>query len=69
MAKFWVTLPIVGTASIHVEAETEEAAIDAAFEVGVDLQNIDEWEVLHRGCQGNVCLLPTHNACANKVED
>ena len=54
---FAVTLPIAGHAYVMVEAENEEAALEAAFnEVTID--NIETWEAVERFNQGNVCYCP-----------
>jgi hypothetical protein len=56
--KSWsVTLPIAGHAYLTVEAETEEEAIEQAFnEVTID--HIETWEAVERFNQGNVCYCP-----------
>ena len=70
MKRYFVTLPIVGTATVEVEAENEQAAIEAAFEGdGLTLQSIDEWEALSQGCRGNVCSLPLHSANVVEADD
>ena len=60
MPRYSVTFPIVGTATISVEADNRDDAIEAAFSSDVDKDNIDEWEILRKACRGNVCSLPTH---------
>lgn len=55
---FSVTIPIAGHAIVEVEAETEEEAIEAAFDK-VQLSDIDSWEALHRFSEGNVLYCPS----------
>lgn len=57
MKVFEVTLPIAGHAFLTIEAETEEEAIEKAFDE-VTLQNIEEWEALREFNRGNVCYCP-----------
>lgn len=52
MKEFLVRMPIVGVASIVVEAEDEESAIDRAIE-DVEIEDFDEWEAVKIVCQGN----------------
>lgn len=58
MRTFEVTLPIAGHAFLTVEAETEEEAIEQAFNEVV-LGDIEEWEALRRFNRGNICNCPT----------
>lgn len=55
---FTVTLPIAGHAYVTVEADNEDAAIEAALEK-VTIDDIDEWEALPRFHEGNVCYCPS----------
>lgn len=52
-----VILPIAGHAYVTVEAESEEEAIEKAFEV----EKFDEieWEMLEQFNRGNVCYCPS----------
>lgn len=58
MPRYSVTLPIVGSVSVEVEADNEEMALAAALESDIDFKDVDQWEVLRRRCRGNVCSLP-----------
>lgn len=70
MKRFFVTLPIVGTVKVEVEAENKEAAIEAAFESpDLTVNAIYDWEALPKGCRGNVCYLPTHSASVEEIKD
>jgi hypothetical protein len=53
-----VKIPIAGHAYIDVEADNEEAAIEAAMD-SVELRHIESWEVLEQFNQGNVCYCPS----------
>jgi hypothetical protein len=56
--KSWsVTLPVAGHAYVTVEAETEEEAIEKAFN-NVTIDNLESWEAVERFNQGNVCYCP-----------
>jgi|GEM_PF-2778393 len=57
MKTFEVAIPIAGHAFKTVRAESEEAAISAAFDE-VEHNDIYEWEPLERFTQGNVCYCP-----------
>lgn len=57
MAIYNVTIPIAGHAFLRIEAESKEAAINAALEQ-VTRDNIEEWEPLEQFTQGNVCYCP-----------
>lgn len=52
-----VTIPIAGHAFLTVEADSEEQAIEKAFEV-VSLNDVEEWEALRKFNSGNVCHCP-----------
>ena len=67
MPRYWVTLPVVGQATIEVEADNNEHAIDVAFE-NITRDHLEEWECLRNGCRGNVCYLPTHSADVQEIE-
>jgi len=57
--KNWdVTLPIAGHAYVTVEADSEEEAIEKAFDV-VELKHIENWEALTAFNHGNVCHCPS----------
>jgi hypothetical protein len=58
---YTVIIPIAGAISIEVEAESEEAAKDVAWEEinekGAEAGEL-EWEFLTRIVEGNVCHAP-----------
>jgi hypothetical protein len=67
--KTWtVLLPIAGTLSISgIEAETEEEAIEKAFEIPYDEKAHDlEWEQFEHLTQGNVLYPSTNDASAEE---
>ncbi len=56
--RYTVRPPITGYVSVEVDDESiqsEEDAIDAAFESRLTYQDIVEWEVIRSVGQGNVC--------------
>lgn len=55
---FYVTIPIAGHAFKEIEAVSEEAAIEEAFNT-VTLDDVDDWEAPERFNQGNVCYCPS----------
>lgn len=64
MKKWFVRLPIAGYVTAVVEAEGQEAAIDAALSKDYEAEDIEEWEVLHEIVRGNVCSAPLTRADA-----
>lgn len=61
MKLYTVKVPIVAVCYIEVEAETEEQAIEKAFESDdLRLKNVEEWEPLEHITQGNV-IYTYHN--------
>lgn len=68
MKLYTVKVPIVAVCYIDVEAETEEEAIEKAFESDdLKLENVDEWEPLEHITQGNVIY--TYHNDAEVVEE
>ena len=55
---YGVTLPIAGHAFVEVEAESEEAAIEAALNT-VTSKHLESWEALEQFNEGNVCYCPS----------
>jgi hypothetical protein len=53
-----VTIPIAGHISFEIEAETEEAAIQSAWDADPDNGDVT-WEMLESFGQGNVCHCPS----------
>jgi hypothetical protein len=56
--KYIVTIPIAGHISFEIEAETEEAAIKAAWDADTDNGDVT-WEMLESFGEGNVCHCPS----------
>lgn len=67
MPKYGVTLPIAGHAWLEVDAESEEAAIEAAHKE-VTASDIESWETLDKVVEGNVCYAPTWISSAALIE-
>lgn len=68
MKLYTVKVPIVAVCYIEVEAETEEEAIEKAFESDdLKLENVNEWEPLEHITQGNVIY--TYHNDAEVVEE
>lgn len=60
-----VLIPITGFISVTVEAEDEDAAINAALESDdLVLENIEEWEAHKAICSGNVLHTSFNEAIA-----
>ena len=53
MSKYSVTLPISGSATVEVEAESEDAALKAAIDA-VTKEDIDDWQAHEALIRGNV---------------
>lgn len=67
--RYGVILPIVGEAYTEVEAESEEAAIEAAFEVDPTDESLAtvEWQTVRRITTGNVLHASTNEASARPL--
>jgi hypothetical protein len=69
MAEYLVTIPIAGHLEIMVEAESEEAAIEQAFESDYTIDNLADWEAVRAFNEGNVCYCPQPwEATAEEIE-
>lgn len=68
MRLYQVTVPIAGYASIDVEAESAEAAINEALD-SVGLEHIESWESLRVIVEGNVFHGPCNRASADLIEE
>lgn len=64
--KYIVTLPIVGYATVEVEASSEKDAVKKALDTDWDQMEIIEEYVAERVCSGNVCHHPCMEAYAEK---
>ena len=64
MAKYGVTLPIVGYVYVEVEAENEEDAISKALEEDWKDDDVQEEYTMEHVCTGNVCHHPYSDADA-----
>lgn len=69
MATYSVTLPIAGYAIVDVEADSEEAAIDAALGSELTLKDIEVWEALRAIVTGNILHTSPNNASAELLDD
>lgn len=58
MPKFHVLVPIAGHASLTVQAEDKQEAINMAMSQVTD-DDLEEWEALPMFNQGNVCHCPS----------
>lgn len=68
--RYGVTLPITGTVYVEVEADSEEAAIEAALNSD-DLTGdaIESWEATDRIVKGNVFYGVQNEAHAELIAD
>ena len=62
MPEYEVLVPIAGYALVTVEAEDEKAAIDAAMQKELTIDDIETWEAYEYICEGNVCLVDENSA-------
>ena len=75
MSRWRVTMPVAGSIIVEVEADSEEAAYDAAYEqADVQLSCRDdteagELEVMKRLVSGNACYAPVVRASAEPIEE
>ena len=65
MKQYSVTLPVAGSITVYVEANSEDEAVDLAFEqqdwrvvTGEGTEAGEEWEAMRRIGSGNVCYAP-----------
>ena len=59
MKTYVVTVPMAGHLVIEVEAESEEAAIDAALESeDLTLDRLEDWQAMRQFNTGNICYCP-----------
>jgi hypothetical protein len=69
MREFSVSIPIAGRVIYSVNAESEEAAIEAAWdkfnEGGVDSADDIEWEAFDHITEGNICHAPYNDVEAD----
>ena len=56
---YTVYLPIAGHAILSVEAESEDAALEKAWEADLSKDAEIEWEALEQFTRGNVCYCPS----------
>lgn len=77
MPSYWVEVPFAGKLSFEIEADDEEAAIEAAMNIPVtsDFQGTKEnpladyeWETLESIVSGNVCYAPLREASAEPID-
>jgi hypothetical protein len=54
MASYTVMLPISGKLFVEVEADSEDAAIEAAMQSTLTLDLVEEWEAHREVLRGNV---------------
>lgn len=57
MRTYELTIPIAGVAYMTVEAESEEAAIEEAFNK-ISTEDIEEWEAFRAITRGNTLYAP-----------
>jgi len=70
MARYSVEIPIAGSMTIEVEADSEESAIEAGWarfhEEGPDAFDVS-WEALSHVTNGNVCSAPCNEHSASEI--
>ncbi len=54
LKNYTVVLPVTGSLYVEVKAESEEAAIEKAFEKDLTVDMLEDWNVHREICQGNV---------------
>ena len=73
MAKYGITMPIVGYSYVIVEADTEEEAVEKAYDICCDddNKNVDIIELygIEKVCEGNVVCHPCWNMDIEELED
>lgn len=73
MAKYGITMPIVGYSYVIVEADTEEEAVEKAYDICCDNdnENVDIVELygVEKVCEGNIVNHPCRNMDIEELED
>lgn len=69
MKTYGVTLPIMGTAYVEVEAGSEEEAIEAALNGEITFGDFSEWDAVRQIVRGRVFCGSTNEAYAEEIED
>lgn len=54
MKTYLVRLPITGSVDVEIEADNEDAAIEAALNSEISIDDITEWDVCKQIVTGNV---------------
>lgn len=68
MPTYSVRVPITGYAVVEVEADDEDAAIEAAVQKDLEMQDIEEWEHHQYVVRGNVFYGRLNEADAEQVD-
>jgi len=53
MPEYEVLVPIAGYTVVRVKAEDEKAAIDAAMNTSISIDDIEQWDTYKLICDGN----------------
>lgn len=69
--RYGVYIPLVGQVYVEVEAASKKEAIDKAFEVDFNDENVAhvEWEAVFSVTDGNVCHAPLNEVRAHVLKD
>lgn len=65
--EYEVILPITGYVSVNVMAESEEDAIQEAFQRDITYKDIESWECHENVCRGNVYYGERNSAEATEI--
>ncbi len=66
MREYLVSIPIAGSITYTVEADSEEEAIDQAWNTDT-CDGVLEWEALNHVVDGNVCYAPCNEVTVEEV--
>lgn len=69
MKKYAVYVPIAGYIHKEVEADSEQEAIDLAFDEGYEYEDIVELDMYDSIVEGNVCHVTNSDVYAEEIED
>lgn len=67
MKRYSVSIPITGYVIVEIDAESEEAAIEAALDTEITSDLIEEWETHRQVTRGNVCSAILNSAEAEEI--
>lgn len=69
MKKYGVTIPVAGYVYKEIEAESENDALEMAFDEGFEDDEVNELEMYEKLMEGNICYIYNTRAYAEEIEE